>query len=1292
IVVYDYDIVNNRVIWGLNFASLLGYPPGQYPPDLEAWQGLIHPEDISQFQTAIDAAFSQDQAFAIEYRVRHRDGHYVWVADCNQFIRNNQGQPITVVGTISDISQRKESELQLATSEASLQEAQRVAKIGSWEWNAVDNTEYWSEEIYYLLEFDPQQVTPSFESLLNRLSPEERQKVQTKYQAHLQHQQPYEYVYRLQTPEGRWKHIFDRVESIFDDQGQLILTRGTCQDVTATYRYQSILQQLVDGTASVTGDNFFNALVENLALALEVEYAIVSVNHGDRLQTLAWFAGGILQPNMCYMATNTPCEKVVEHGEYCCFSQVQLKFPDDHDLARLGAEAYLGVALKGETGETIGHLCVLHTQPWSEDIIKQYQQIMRIFAARASVELQRDLANDQLQQLNQSLGEKVAEQTRLLTEKTLFQQSLLDSTDYMIVSTDTEGIIKSVNAGAEKLYGYSAAELIGKATPLIFNDPEDLPRQAGLLAPMVGENVLPGINLFFEAVRKTGRLDIEVMTRHRNGHRIPLALTLTPLTDADQMVIGFLGIGKDISREKSAIQALEASERRYDVLVASSPVGIFQNDAQGSCIYGNDRCFAMTGLTPESGLGMGWGQTLHPEDRDWVVKAWQKFIKDQSLFNEEYRFVLPDGSITWVMGQAVVDQDGEGNVVGYLGTLTDITKRKQAELDRQTAIAQLEEVVAQLQQAQGEISQNNQLLRTISKAQAAFIQADDRLTIFGELLTDLLELTDSEYGFIGEVLVREDGSATMEDSLMKIRGVPYLKAHSITNIAWNEATQKLYEDNYEQGMEFTNMNTLFGAVIVTGKPVIANSPRTDPRRGGTPDGHPSLDAFLGLPFFRGNTLMGMVGIANRPGGYDKDIIQFLDPFLITCSNLIEGYRGDRQRRQAEAQLQLTNQELLRATRLKDEFLANMSHELRTPLNAILGNTEILQEEIYGPINDRQGNTLAMVEKAATHLLALITDILDVAKMEAGQLELSCGFINIADLCNHCLAFIKHQALKKQIQLDLQMPPQTITFWGDDRRLSQVLINLLNNAVKFTPENGTITVMVSLRGDPTDRLRLSVADTGIGIAPENLPKLFKPFIQIDSALNRQYEGTGLGLTLVKQITELHSGEVGVVSEFGQGSCFWIDLPYNPDINEVKIPMQDQSYQSFSDDQASSFPLILLAEDNETNAYTTQSYLEAIGNRVVVAENGAVAIELAQSKQPDIILMDIQMPELDGLEAIRRIRQDPKLAKIPIIALTALAMDGDQERCLEAGANVYLSKPVRLKELVNTIQQLLAPPSP
>jgi len=399
------------------------------------------------------------------------------------------------------------------------------------------------------------------------------------------------------------------------------------------------------------------------------------------------------------------------------------------------------------------------------------------------------------------------------------------------------------------------------------------------------------------------------------------------------------------------------------------------------------------------------------------------------------------------------------------------------------------------------------------------------------------------------------------------------------------------------------------------------------------------------------------------------------------------------------ELRRTNAELERATRLKDEFLANMSHELRTPLNAILGMTETMQEEIFGPVNVKQIKALGTIENSANHLLSLINDILDVAKIESGQIELERRQVSIKYLCESSLVFIQQEAFKKNIQLKTLIPQHLPDLFVDEMRIRQALLNLLNNAVKFSHPHGSITLTVSLLTrqqslSPQTYLRFAVTDTGIGIASENIAKLFHPFVQIDSALNRQNTGTGLGLALVKQIVELHGGQVGLTSELGKGSCFTIDLPYDDSVvfpaaveNLSATPYSPwkQPIQQWDSQPA---PLILLAEDNPTNVLTISYYLEAKGYRLLFANNGEEALDLALAHHPDLILMDIQMPVLDGLEAIKRIRQQEAVGdNTPIIALTALTMAGDQERCLAAGANRYLSKPIKLQQLEQTIQELL-----
>ncbi|QIR37602.1 response regulator [Tolypothrix sp. PCC 7910] len=412
--------------------------------------------------------------------------------------------------------------------------------------------------------------------------------------------------------------------------------------------------------------------------------------------------------------------------------------------------------------------------------------------------------------------------------------------------------------------------------------------------------------------------------------------------------------------------------------------------------------------------------------------------------------------------------------------------------------------------------------------------------------------------------------------------------------------------------------------------------------------------------------------------------------------------------QANEQLSHANTELIRATRLKDEFLANMSHELRTPLNAILGMSEVLQGEVFGTLNERQHRAVTTIESSGQHLLELINDILEVAKIEAGKLELEISAVLVNQICHSSLSLVRQQAIQKNIQLQTDISTTLEEIEVDERRMRQVLINLLNNAVKFTPAGGLVTLKVRLeRSHPNEEntllapaaIAFSVIDTGIGIAGEDIEKLFQPFVQVDSSLSRQYSGTGLGLTLVKQIAELHGGCVTVSSELGKGSCFTVRLPYTKispataTLTTSKINSHDQltgensSVSAVVNAPPSQHPLILLAEDNEANIETLAAYLNSLDYRLILANNGQAAIDLAIAHSPDLILMDIQMPGMDGLEAIRQIRIHDSLASIPIIALTALAMPQDREKCLEAGADEYLSKPVKLKQLNAIIQQLV-----
>jgi PAS domain S-box-containing protein len=385
------------------------------------------------------------------------------------------------------------------------------------------------------------------------------------------------------------------------------------------------------------------------------------------------------------------------------------------------------------------------------------------------------------------------------------------------------------------------------------------------------------------------------------------------------------------------------------------------------------------------------------------------------------------------------------------------------------------------------------------------------------------------------------------------------------------------------------------------------------------------------------------------------------------------------------ELSIANAELARAVRLKDEFLANMSHELRTPLNAVLGMSEALQDEVYGSLNERQKKSLKIIEESGRHLLSLINDILDVSKIEAGKFEFQTGPVSASSAAEASLAMIKQSAQKKNITIDLNIDKDIPPFIADEKRLKQILVNLLTNAVKFTPENGKIGLGIKLDLN-NDSLHFDVWDSGIGIREENMARLFKPFVQLDSKLSREHSGTGLGLALVRRLADMHGGSVEIKSKAGEGSQFIVSIPWRP----AEVPM-DKIPEASSHAQPDLFFRhgcnLLLVEDNEENIATIGNYLQAQGFSVSIARNGFEAINSVKAKKPDLILMDIQMPKMDGLETIKRLRKKVDADEIPIIALTALAMPGDREKCLEAGADEYLTKPVGLKILAAGIRKHL-----
>jgi PAS domain S-box-containing protein len=384
-----------------------------------------------------------------------------------------------------------------------------------------------------------------------------------------------------------------------------------------------------------------------------------------------------------------------------------------------------------------------------------------------------------------------------------------------------------------------------------------------------------------------------------------------------------------------------------------------------------------------------------------------------------------------------------------------------------------------------------------------------------------------------------------------------------------------------------------------------------------------------------------------------------------------------QRKQIELQLKKTNTELAHALRIKDEFLANMSHELRTPLTAILGLTELLLEK---ESKDKNRQFLSTIYDSGQHLLSLINDILDLAKIGAAHLTLRPEWLSLDDVCENSLRLVRQMAHIKRQTIRYESFSEPISIKADPVRLKQILVNLLSNAVKFTWVGGQITLRTRL-SEMTGEVIIEIEDTGIGISTDDLEQIFEPFIQLDSGLNRQAGGTGLGLALVRHLTRLHQGQVNVSSILGQGSIFSIHLPLNP---EKSIARLEEEINLSPRGQGER---ILLVENNPQKAFDLESYLSELGYEVQVTQTNSEMLEQLPSPCPDLVVLDLHLLDLKVHTVLNNL-QALGGEKIPVMALTGQSSKINREEILAAGAHFCMAKPFALHELATKMRELLA----
>jgi len=890
---------------------------------------------------------------------------------------------------------------------------------------------------------------------------------------------------------------------------------------------------------------------------------------------------------------------------------------------------------------------------------------------------------------NQLLDGKVEKQVEKQVEGQIQEsnKALLDSNDiFRQFAENSYGVILIREISFSRLLYVSPAyeKLWGKSCDSLYQNPDSW---MDSLHPEDRDRIVQ----VYQSKAKIGFFSEEYRIVHPSGMIRWILGRCFPIKNSNGETYRIAAIAEDITERKNTEIALKESEQRLKAsesllsgMFDRSVVGMAITDIDGRFVRTNPFYQQMVGYSESELASMLFSDNTLAEDLEENLRLRHLVLSGEAeSYQMEKRLVHRDGSVIWVRttSSKILDEDETNKPPFFIGVIENISDRKQAEESLQSLV-------------EGTAAHTGQdflpkLAEYIAKSlEVRHVFVTKRVDNHLELIVSWVDGELKPASMIS--IINVPCALTIQE------GRFFCFANLQEQFTGNEIIKNLEADSY-LGIAIINSNgESIGSLCIFDDKPIAKVQRADAM----------LRVFAARVSAEIERQEAIAELYQLNQQLETRVAERTQELQLTNQQL----RLEMAERQKLINLvENSNAELVRATKLKDEFLANMSHELRTPLNAILGMSEGLLSSVFGDLNERQRRSLSLIENSGRHLLELINDILDVAKIGAGKLNLEIHPVSIENLCKSSLSFVKQMASQKNIQLRLSIQPDLGAIAIDERRIRQALINLLSNAVKFTEKSGEVSLEVKLIQAESidlpdnlstilefpDTLVLAVTDTGIGIASEDLGKLFQTFVQIDSSLSRQYAGTGLGLTLVKQIAELHGGKVHVTSRVGKGSCFSILLPH-----KIQKPLHNLAKNSNSNicivDEIDNFnqepnssinPLILLAEDNPTNVETFADYLSSRGYRLIFAANGQEAVEMAVSRKPDLVLMDIQMPVLDGLGAIQKIRANPNLNSIPIVALTALATNSDREKCLRAGADEYLAKPVKLAQLTAIIKQQL-----
>ncbi|MDZ8068789.1 MAG: PAS domain S-box protein [Nostoc sp. DedQUE08] len=930
----------------------------------------------------------------------------------------------------------------------------------------------------------------------------------------------------------------------------------------------------------------------------------------------------------------------------------------------------------------------------------------------------------EISELHAALRERkhVEQELRLVNERL---QYLLTSSPVVIYSSKTSDdfSITFISENVKEMVGYEAQKFIGNSSFWLDRvHPQDI----------------EPISEKFSHLIKQEYISYEYRWLHadRTYHWFYEEMRL--IRDEANSPIEWVGYWADINDRKLAQLALQSGQQRYQLLAEASPACIFHTDVDGNVLYFNQRWSEITGYSLESSLGTHWANAVHPDDREQLLLAWNQATAAKSTYKYEHRFLHDDSTVVWVICHALPEFRDDGEIKGYIGTITDITERKLAEealresAERERAIAQVIQRMRQTLDLETIFAATTEELRQVLNC--------DRVVVYR-----------FNPNWNGEFVSESVGNGWIS-LIEEHNNDPHLTEGVLQD---GRCLAKIL-DSADNQVEYRDLQVTPGASFIC-VPDIYNA-----------DFHSAYinllerfqaKAYIIVPILHGSQLWGLLA------SYQNSDPRQWKPGEINIVVQIGNQLGVAlQQAQLLAQTQRQSQALQEAVivadaanRAKSEFLANMSHELRTPLNAILGFTQVMSHD--RDLSTEHQQNLAIINRAGEHLLNLINDILEMSKIEAGRITLNLNSFDLIRLLENLEEMLRFRATSKGLELVFEYTshlPQYIQV--DESKLRQVLLNLLGNAIKFT-DTGRVTLRVGMgsgdwgvgeageqgsrgageqgsRGEgvvvslspqrlspfaplpnaqcpmPNTSTSLStsaqcpmpnaqfltfeVQDTGRGIAPQEIDLLFEAFGQTETGRKSQ-QGTGLGLAISRKYVQLMGGDISVTSTIGEGSKFTFDIQIGLAIAS-EIQIEQTRPQVISLAPAQSEYRILVVDDSTDSRLVLMKILTSIGFAVQEAINGIEAIALWQTWQPHLILMDMRMPIMDGYEATKVIKtreetsiQNTK-SQIPnwktiIIALTANAFEEQREAIIKAGCDDYINKPFREEELLEKLSEYL-----